>query len=309
MSGKSASGGTVFALAGGGNLGASQVGMLYALLEAGITPDAVVGTSVGALNGAFLVGHCDLEGVEELADLWASLRRRDVFPISVRDIARGIVGRRNHLFEPIALRTVIARANLGFSKLEDAVIPLQVVATDLATGEVAVLSKGSVADALLASSAIPGLYPPVEIGDRMLVDGGLVANVPVREAEALGASSIFVLPTVPKDIEAMPSNAPAMMQRAMLLAARPAARASLVDVASRTTVKVLPAPESAGQLSIFDFHSTSRLIDEGYELARTWLAGDAWSGRRLGHAEAETQARANEQSEAGAERGARLVVA
>lgn len=262
---------TVFALAGGGNLGAVQVGMLYALVEAGITPDAIVGTSIGAMNGAYLANHVDLDGIEQLADMWASVKRHDLFPMSMRGVAKGLVGRRAYLFDSFALRTLISRAHLGFSNLEDAPIPLHVVATDLATGDVVVLSEGSTTDALLASGAIPGVFPPVEIDGRLLVDGGVVANVPVLEAESLGASRIFVLPTLPDVIETMPSNAPAMMQRAMVLASRPAQRAALEEVGSRTDVHVLPAPSSAGHLSIFDFGSTRDLVDEAYEMSVAWL--------------------------------------
>ncbi|HUC38066.1 MAG TPA: patatin-like phospholipase family protein [Acidimicrobiales bacterium] len=266
--------GTVFALAGGGNLGAAQVGMLYALLEAGIRPDAIVGTSIGALNGAYLAGHADLDGVEELAELWASVRRQDVFPLSMRHVLRGLVGHRNFLFESLGLRSLIARAQLGYSKLEDAPIRFCAVATDLASGEVAVLTHGNATEALLASAAIPSLFPPVEIEGRLLVDGGVVANVPILEADSLGPSAIYVLPTLPDDISSVPANAPAMMQRSMALAARPAARAAMAQVASHTEVRVLPAPSSAGHLSIFDFGATRQLVDEAYVLTTSWLDSD-----------------------------------
>ncbi len=189
--------GTVFVLAGGGNLGAVQVGQLYALLESGIKPDAVVGTSIGALNGAFVVNHADLSGMEELAELWASVRRRDVFPVSVRALARGVFGHQQFLFESLGLRSVLLRAQFGFTHLEDAPIPVHVVATDLNTGNPVVLDHGETIRCLLASSAVPGLYAPVEIEGRTLVDGGVVANVPIAAAEALNPSRVYVLPTVP----------------------------------------------------------------------------------------------------------------
>jgi NTE family protein len=262
---------TVFALAGGGNLGAVQVGMLHALLEAGVRPDAVVGTSIGALNGAFLAGHADLAGVEELAELWMTVTRRDVFHLNLPGLVRGIFGHRQFLFEPLGVRKLIVRARLGFSDLEDAPIPLRVVATDLATSDVMVLSQGSVVDALLASSAIPGLFPPVDVNGRLLVDGGVVANTPLSEANALGASTIHVLPTLPENIPVLGSNALVMMQRGMAMASRPATRHALEAVNANTAVHVMPVPAVAGQLSIFDFSQTRRLIDEAYEMGTEWL--------------------------------------
>ena len=266
--------GTVFVLAGGGNLGAVQVGMLYALLEADIRPDAIVGTSVGGLNGAFLSGHPDLAGMEELAELWASVRRHDVFPMSVTGLTHGLVGRRNFLFESFGLRTLITRASLGFAHLEDAPIPLRLMATDVSTGEAVALSRGRVVDALLASAAIPGVFPPVEMEGRLLVDGGVVANVPVLEADVFDPSRVYVLPTLPDEIP-LPtaSNALVMLQRAMVLASLPSQRQNLEAVAARRAVHVLPVPAMASKISIFDFKSTARLIDDAYEMTLDWLGG------------------------------------
>jgi len=142
---------TVFALGGGGNLGAVQVGMLQALVEAGVTPDAIVGTSVGSLNGAFFAGHSDAAGVESLRELWLTVRRQDLFPAGMRSITRGLFDHQNHLFGSDALRGLILRANIGFSRLEEAPISLRVVTTDLCRVEVVVLSTGDTVTSLLAS--------------------------------------------------------------------------------------------------------------------------------------------------------------
>ena len=264
-------GGTVFALSGGGNLGAVQVGMLRALFESGIRPDAVVGTSIGALNGAFLAGHNDLDGVTELSELWGSVRRPDVFPVSVRSVVRGVLGRQQFLFDSVAMRDLLVRAHFGFARLEDAPTPLHVVATDLESGDPVVLSTGDTIRALLASSAIPGVFPSVEIDGRTLVDGGVVANTPITQAEEFDPAVVYVLPTAPDQLAHTPSNAIAMMQRAMALASHPAEHRALVEVSSRRTVHVLPVPETTTHLSIFDFGATRRLIDESYELVMAWL--------------------------------------
>jgi NTE family protein len=264
-------GATVFVLAGGGNLGAVQVGMLYALLEAGITPDAIVGTSIGALNGAFLAGHPGLQGVEELAELWTTVRRTDVFPVRARDLVRGVIGQQRFLFESLGLRSLLLRAQIGFADLEDAPVPLSVVATDLHTGEAVVLERGNTVRALMASAAIPGVYPPVELDGRTLVDGGVVANTPLAQAERYNASRVVVLPTVPDTLEQAPTNAVGMMQRSMTLAGRSTERRLLTEVSSRRKVEWLPVPTEAGHLSIFDFSATCRLIDDSYRLTSRFL--------------------------------------
>jgi NTE family protein len=260
-----------FVLSGGGNLGAVQVGMLQALLERGIEPGAVVGSSIGALNGAFLAGHADRAGIEELADLWMSVRRQEVFPLHPRSLVRGVLGHRPYLFDGFGVRSLLMRADLGFDRIEEAAVPLRLVATELRTGEPVVLSRGRLVPALMASSAIPGVFPPVEVDGRTLVDGGVVANTPIAQAELLDPTLIYVLPTVPDRLSDPPSNAVAMMQRAMVLAGRTAERMALADVAARRTVRVLPVPDLASRLSIFDFGATGQLMDESYRLAAAWL--------------------------------------
>ncbi len=271
---------TVFVLGGGGNLGAVQVGMLQALVEAGITPDAVVGTSIGSLNGAFFAGHGDLAGTEALRELWLTVRRQDVFPTNVRNITQGLFNHQNHLFASDAVRRLILRADLGFSRLEEAPIGLHVVATDLCRVEAVMLSSGDVVTALLASAAIPGLFPPVEIDGRTLVDGGVLANVPVAQAEALDPLVVYVLPATVDRMFCDPSNAIVMLQRAMSMAGLPDQRRALEGASSRRQVRVLPVPEEAATLSIFDFKRTdqligdarllsARLLEEGAPLAST----------------------------------------
>ena len=262
---------TVFVLSGGGNLGAVQVGMLYSLLEAGVKPDAVVGTSIGALNGAFLSGHPDLAGMDQLGELWASVRRRDVFPMSVRAVARGIFGHQPFLFESLGLKSLLMRANFGFGRLEDAPIPVAVVATDLDSGEPVVIKSGDTIRALLASSAIPGVFPSVEIDGRTLIDGGVVANTPIAQAEELDPSTVYVLPTVPDNRLPPPANAILMMQRAMNMASHPIERHALEEAAARRTVRILPVPQAASKLSIFDFKETQRLVKEAYFLTTSYL--------------------------------------
>lgn len=262
---------TAFVLAGGGWLGATQVGMLYALLEAGIAPDLLVGSSVGAINGACLAGHATLEGVERLADFWTSVRRRDLFPIELRAIVAGLRGRRNHLCDPLALRTLILRAEPGFGRLEEAPVPFFPIAADLANGEAVVLSTGDVVEAIMASAAVPGIFPPVDIGGRMLIDGSVVTDGPLREAEALGATTIYVLPTAAPSDTVTCRRAIDVAARAMFLPAHQLAITTPKKQTPRVDVHVVPPPSMAGH-SLIDFRATTELLDRSYQDARAWLA-------------------------------------
>ena len=195
-------GSPAFVLSGGGNLGALQVGMMYALVEKGLRPGMIVGTSVGAINGAFFASRPDLPGIAEIARLWSSLRRKDVLGVDLGTLVGGFRGRPRHLFDSSAIRRIL-ESFLTFNRLEDAPIPLTVVATALGTGEAVVLNSGDAAKALLASSAVPRLLPPVEIDGRLLVDGAAAADVPLQQAVALGAREIYVLPTAPAQVAAL----------------------------------------------------------------------------------------------------------
>jgi NTE family protein len=260
---------TAFVLGGGGSLGAVQAGMLYALFEAGIRPDFIIGTSIGSLNGAYLAGHFDLEGIESLSALWASVRRPDVFRINVRSLLGGVVGYRDHLFDELGLRALIARAELGFDRLEVAPVPLHVVATDILSGTPVVLSSGDATQALLASAAIPGVFPPVAVGDQLLVDGGVLANLPVLQAIELGASRLYVLPAMSGGIATVPSGAIDMMQRSMMITTGALDRDALARAAASVEVHTLPIPMT--QVSMFDFGQTSVLVEGAYLSTAAWL--------------------------------------
>lgn len=185
---------TAFVLAGGGSLGAIEVGMLRALLEWGEMPAFVVGASAGALNAAFFAGDPTLAGVRRLGNVWRSVRRRDVFPINLSSVVAGLFGRSGYMVDPYGLRVLID-GSLGYQCLEQAILPVHVVATDVTTGREVVLSSGNAAEAILASTAIPGVLPPVRIGSHTLVDGAVSNNAPISVAVALGAKRVVVLPT------------------------------------------------------------------------------------------------------------------
>jgi NTE family protein len=259
-----------FVFSGGGTFGAAQVGMLRALFEHGLQPDLVVGTSAGALNAAFLAGRPDLERVHELGDLWRHAPARQIFPIRPGALMAGMTGRRDHLVPNDGLREWIEDC-LTYDRLEQAAVPLHVVATDLLDGGPVVLSEGPAVPALLASTALPGIFPPIEIHDRLLIDGGMSADIPLDEAITLGATEIWVLPPAGAGELRPPRGAIGVLLRAMsgLLDRRLPAHATS-ETPEGKTIHVLP-PLSAEGRSMFDFRETDELIDEAYALATALL--------------------------------------
>ncbi len=175
-----------FVLTGGAGHGAVQVGMLQALAAAGIVPDLLVGSSAGALNAVAYGSSPTPAGLQRLVDAWRGARRGDVFPLHPSDLLPAMLGRRDHLISPLGLRNWLA-THLELDVLEHAVIPVHVVATDLATGRPVVISTGEAVTALMASSAVPSLFPPVALDGRLLVDGSVSADTPVTQASELGA--------------------------------------------------------------------------------------------------------------------------
>ena len=186
---------TAFVLSGGASLGALQVGMLRALYTRGIEPDLLVGTSVGALNAAFIASRPQtVATADQLADIWCRLRRDDVFPLSVRALIVGLAGRRDHLVSDCAVRRLVAE-HVEFTDIARAAIPLHVVAFDTDEQAEVLLSAGPAVDTITAAASIPGVFPPVRVGERSLIDGGVANNTPLSHAVALGAERVFVLPT------------------------------------------------------------------------------------------------------------------
>lgn len=184
-----------FVLSGGASLGAIQAGMLRALYERGVSADLIVGTSAGAINGAFIASRPPTpETADRLADIWRGVRRSDIFPLNPLRGLVGFLGRARSLVDDRGLRDLLD-AHLRFDRLEEAPVPLHVIATDLFSGEERRLSRGDAAAAVLASAAIPGIFAPVEWEDTQLIDGGVANNAPISHALELGAERVYVLPT------------------------------------------------------------------------------------------------------------------
>ena len=184
---------TAFVFAGGGSFGAIQVGMMQALAAHGLQADLVVGSSVGAINGAYYAGAPTLHGVQRLADIWRGLRRQDVFPVTLRTFL-GFLWRRDFLITHDGVRQLVLD-HLPYRKLEDARIPVHIVTTNIVTGDAVVLSDGSAVDAIVASTAIPGAFAPVPYNGLFLADGAIASNTPIKVALEKGAERLIVLPT------------------------------------------------------------------------------------------------------------------
>ncbi len=261
---------TAFVLAGGGSLGAVEVGMLEALIDFGVYPDLVVGSSVGAINGAFFAGQPDSHGVRRLGEIWRGLRRSDVFPFAPLGVLKSFVWGRNYLVDPRPLRRLIKR-HLAYRDLADAAIPCHLVATDVLTGAQVVLSSGPVADAVLASAAIPAVFPPVKIGGRYLADGGIANNTPISAAVELGASRIIVLPTgFSCDIDKPPTNPIGMALHGLTLLI---ARQLVVDVELHAdAVELCVVPPLCPLLATpYDFLNVAEMIARAKESTQKWL--------------------------------------
>ena len=275
---------TAFVLSGGGSLGAVQVGMLQALFAGGVQPDLLIGTSVGAINAAWIAGRPSHEGALELRDIWLAMRRQDVFPLSPLAGARGLLGRSNHFIPNDSLRDILEE-HIPFKRLEHAAVPLHVVATELRSGRAAVMSSGPAIPALLASTAIPGVFPPVMIGQRDYVDGGVANHTPLTVAIELGASTIYVLPVGYPWLTNEPTTALGMALHALARIVEQKLDADVATNRELADIHVLPACGLA-DVSPADFSHTKELIDWGHRQARRYLAGAA-AARSNGAAVAE----------------------
>jgi NTE family protein len=262
---------TAFVFAGGGSFGAIQVGMLHALVSHGITADMVCGSSVGALNGAYYAGNPTLEGIRKLEAIWRSLRRQDVFPVTWRTLF-GFLRRRDFLVTSDGLRQLI-ETHLPYRNLEDAKIPMHVVATDILSAETVVLSKGPACEAILASAAIPAAFAPVQLSDLFLADGAISSNTPARVAVAQGARRLIILPTgYACARQTPPVGAVANALHALTLLIARQLIGELEHLPPEIDYYVLPPLCPLGS-SPYDFSHTDELIARAIKSTDEWIDG------------------------------------
>jgi len=270
---------TAFVLAGGGSFGALQVGMLRALVEHGVRPDLVVGSSVGAVNGAYFAGAPTLQGIAKLEAIWRGLSRSAVFPVSWRSLL-GLVAPRNFLVDPAGLKRILEE-RLPYRNLQEASIPMHVVATDLLAGATVLLSKGPALEALLASCAIPAAFPPVRVGERFLIDGAVASNTPISAAVQLGARRLIVLPTgFACALESPPHDAIGCALHGITLLIAHQLVSEIERCRGEVEIITVP-PLCPLSVSPYDFSHAGELVERAADQTRTWLARGGLARERV----------------------------
>lgn len=265
---------TAFVLGGGGDLGAHEVGMLRALLERGILPDVIVGTSIGALNGAAIAAEPTLEMLERLEGTWRRLGKERIFDSPLR-IASTLIRERTHLNSNQPLRRLIAQL-LPVTTFGELAVPFQCVAACIERAAEQWFFEGDLATAILASSAVPGLLPPVEVGGEHFLDGGLVNSIPIGRAVALGATEVYVLHVGRVDRPlAPPRNLLQVLSVTFEIARRHRFAHDMANLPPGIVAHVLPTGEEApgSALRTWDFEAV------GERIARAYAATDAYLDR------------------------------
>jgi NTE family protein len=267
-----------FVLGGGGHAGAAEVGMLHALLDREVRPDLIVGASVGALHGAMVAVEPNLASVEKLERAWAELAELGVLGRSWLTDAVSLLRTRTHVRSNVPLRRLAERL-LGVRRFEELAVPFQCVAASIERFAEHWFTEGPLVDAILASAAVPGILPPVEIGGEHFIDGGIVNSIPIDRAVLLGAEEIYVLHA--GRIE-QPLDAPKRLRDVGLVAFEVARRhrfvRELAAVPPGITVHVLPTGDPApgryndlSQLRFRDLRRVDRRIGFAYAATAEYL--------------------------------------
>jgi NTE family protein len=265
-------------LGGGATLGALEVGVIDVLARHGVRPDLLVGTSVGAINAAFWAFDPRPDVGERLLKFWLEADRSTLMPDGPIPLVGRMVQRKNHLTTQTALATMIRRALPDEAVIEQSLIPLAVVATDTRLGDRVVLRSGPLLPAVLASSAIPGLFPPVEIGKRRLADGGLVANCDIETAIANDMTDILVVDLMGDGADSPPTGVWATAEDAIRVMLRRQTDLMLGQYRNKARIAVLRPRTLRSRL--FDFNLTPELYNLG-RLAAEQFVTHGLVGRRV----------------------------
>ncbi|NNF54664.1 MAG: patatin-like phospholipase family protein [Acidimicrobiales bacterium] len=229
-----------FVLGGGGLRGAAEVGMIKALAEADICPDLVVGTSIGAINGAVVASGSLPEMARRLEGMWGELTARGVLRESVFSRVANIVRHRTHLHTNDAMRKLLLDW-LPVKSFEEMAVPFQCSAACVELSSEWWFDSGPLIDAVLSSCAVPGLLPPVEVNGRHFIDGGVVNSIPISRALELGASTIYVLHVGNIDAPLrVPRNAWDVAFVAFEISRRHRFHSDMEDLPEGVTLHVLP---------------------------------------------------------------------
>ncbi|MGB9378867.1 MAG: patatin-like phospholipase family protein [Mycobacteriales bacterium] len=268
-----------FVLGGGGALGACEIGMLKALLEADVRPDLIVGTSIGALNGVFIAADPQPSSAERLEQLWRELGNTEVFGGSLLRRASTLAKTRTHLqaYEP--MHDLLAEL-LPVELIEDLAVPFQCVAASIERAAEHWFDTGPLIPAVLASCAVPGMMAPVEIGDEHFFDGGLVHSIPMGRAVELGAKDIYVLQVGRIEQPLEPPRYPWQVALVVFeIARRHRFAADMATVPDGVTVHLLPtgleAPiKSTAGMRRRDFGTIGKKVELAYQATKAYLADE-----------------------------------
>ncbi len=267
-----------FVLGGGGNRGAYEVGMLEALVERGIHPDFVVGTSIGAVNGAAIAADPTIGGAHRLADHWLRVSDDNPFELSLWRTAATALRSRTHLIEPGPAEEFV-RSIVGVERIEDLRVPFATVAACIESSTEEWFTEGPVVDAVMASAALPGVFPPRVIDGKHYLDGGLVNSIPVERAIERGAKELFVLQVghISEPLEP-PSNPFELAMVAFEVSRRHRFLGEIAAVPEEVTVHVLPTGEEGrgsfndpAKLKVTDTSSVRRRIERAHEATHEYL--------------------------------------
>ncbi len=264
---------TAFVLGGGGVLGASEVGMARALVDAGIRPDLVLGTSVGALNGAALAKDPSPATIEALTRMWVD-EATAVWDASTLDRVRSVARTGTALHSGEGLRALLLKT-VGDLDIDDLAVPFGCCASSIERASEHWFESGPLVPAVLASCAVPGLFPAVRVGDEHFLDGGLVNSIPVSRAVERGATTIYVLQVgrVERSLAA-PTRPWEVATVAFEIARRHRFSRDLTMIPDGVTVHVLPSGDPATPMSNLRYRNTSavpRRIDAAYEASARYL--------------------------------------
>ncbi|MET8045756.1 patatin-like phospholipase family protein [Micromonospora sp. NPDC005215] len=274
-----AAGPVAFVLGGGGVLGAVEVGMLRALFRAGIQPDMVLGTSIGAVNGALVAADPSEAVTDRLVRLWASPEASEVYGDSVARQLRRFAAR-THLHSPRPLRRLL-ETELGVdTTFADLRVPFRCCAAHIERAAEHWFDSGPVVPAVLASASVPGLLPPMEIDGAHYVDGGIVNSIPIGEAVAVGARRIYVLQVGRIERELTPPRRPwEIAQVAFEISRRHRFFREMAALPEGVEVHVLPTgglnPRDDTPWAYRDMAAVGRRISRAYTASRRYLATHA----------------------------------
>ena len=270
---------TAFVLSGGGLLGSTQVGMLQALVEANIKPDLILGASIGAINGAGFAQDPTTAGVAKLTQLWLDVVDQNPFRGSIIELVSTLAKTLVSFFDSDRLEQLLSN-QLSATNIEDLTIAFQCVAVQIEDAREVWFETGPLVPAILASSAAPGIYPPVRLDDFHYMDGGVVNPIPVDRARKLGATRIFVLQVGKMEQQLpVPNNPISSALTALEIARRARFNAAVAKAAQTTELHLLPTGSNtilSVDRAAFDPREAKKVLermDSAYAATQSYLTG------------------------------------